>query len=65
MYWSTDLSVNNSFFMIAGFSLIWKNCCSVRQVLEMEQAKTLLKTTRDTEQRYAASSLIGECVAWY
>lgn len=47
--------------MIAGFSLIWKNCCCVKQVLEMEQAKTLLKTTRDTEQRYAAFGLIGKC----
>jgi len=49
--WSTDLSVNNSFFMITGFSLIWKDHRCAKQVLEMERVKSLLKTTRDTEQR--------------
>lgn len=49
--------------MITGFSLIWKNYCCAKQVLEMEQVKSLFKTTRDTEQRYAASCLIEECIA--
>lgn len=63
MKWSTDLSVNNSLFMITGFSLIWKNYCCAKQVLEMEQVKTLFKTTRDTEQRDADSCLIEKCIA--